>query len=410
MRLILALWAAGLLGGVPLAHAGLEVTPVEFVTAGNAAQPSVAVDPAVGFVLTWQERGPERNALKFAVIGAGGAEVRRGTVASGKDWFVNGADFPSLAVLDNGDWVTYWLQKSSPGTYSYDIRAIRSRDQGQSWDPAITVHRDGTETEHGFVAMTSAGADRVQLAWFDGRRMAGADPHAHEGSAEHMTLRTAVLGRDGKLMQEAELDDLTCSCCQTDAVRGRSRSLVVYRDRTDKEIRDIGTVVYADGSWSTPGRVHADNWMIAGCPVNGPAVVARGDRFSVLWPTMAGGEMRIQLAHGDGTAFDAPQQLAEGVAETGRVDLVTWGNTGFLASRVRQAEGVTALVIDALDATGHSVFQATVAGKVGGFPRMARWGDAVLLAWAQAGATAGTSAIGVALITAGGSSTDTSAD
>lgn len=401
MRLKLSFWAAGLLAGVPLAHADLQVAPIELAIEGNAAQPSVAVDPKVGFVLTWQERGPERNTLKFAVIDAGGEEIRRGTAADGADWFVNGADFPSLVVLDNGDWVTYWLQKTSQGTYSYDIRSIRSRDRGQSWDKPITIHRDGTETEHGFVAMSSAGGDRVQLAWFDGRRMAGADPHAHEGAAEHMTLRTAMLGRDGKLVQERELDDLTCSCCQTDAVRGASRTLVVYRDRTDTEIRDIGTLVYSGRTWSRPGRVHADGWEIAGCPVNGPAVVARGDRFSVLWPTMAGGEMKVRLAHGDGTTFDAPQLLAGGSAELGRVDLATWGKTGFLASRVRQDQGATELVVDELDATGRSVSQVSVATRVGGFPRMARLGDVVLLVWAEAGATSGTSRVGVARITVG---------
>jgi hypothetical protein len=395
------LWTAVLLLGAPLAHAGLQVQPVELEIQGNAAQPSVAVDPKAGFVLTWQERGPERAALHFAVVDAQGTEIRRGTAASGSDWFVNGADFPSLVVLDNGDWVTHWLQKTSPGTYSYEIRSVRSRDGGKSWDTPVTIHRDGTDTEHGFVAMSSAGGDRVQFAWFDGRRMAGADPDAHEGAAEHMTLRTAMLGRDGKLVQEQELDDLTCSCCQTDAVRGGSRTLLVYRDRTEQEIRDIGTLVYSAGHWTKPGRVHADDWKMPGCPVNGPAVVARDDRFSVLWPTMAGGEMKVRLAHGDGTTFEAPQLLAGGSAELGRVDLATWGTTGFLASRVRQGQGATELVVDELDAAGRPVSQASVATKVGGFPRMARLGDVVLLAWAEAGAATGTSRVGVARITAG---------
>jgi hypothetical protein len=208
-----------------LAHAAIRIEPVDFAVDGNAAQPSLTVDPQAGFVLTWQQRGPELSTLGYAVIDAQGQETRRGIVAQGRDWFVNGADFPSLAVLANGDWVTYWLQKTAPDTYAYAIRSVRSRDQGRSWDAPVTIHRDGTDTEHGFVAMSPAGADRVLMAWFDGRRMAGADPHAHEGAGEHMSLRAAVLGRDGQLREEHELDDLTCSCCQTDMVRGRTRTL-----------------------------------------------------------------------------------------------------------------------------------------------------------------------------------------
>lgn len=395
----LMLWAWSSL--LPAASfAGLKIDPIPFETGGNAAQPSLTHDPAAGFVLTWQERGPQTSTLAYALLAADGGEIRRGVIAAGRDWFVNGADFPSLVVLDNGDWVSYWLEKTAPDTYAYAIRSVRSRDQGQNWEPPITIHRDGTDTEHGFVAMTPAGNDRVQLTWFDGRRMAGSDPHAHEGAGEHMTLRAAVLGRNGQLSQEQELDDLTCSCCQTDAVRGRTRTLLVYRDRDADELRDIGTLVQSDGRWSVPGRLHADGWKIAGCPVNGPAVVARGDRFSVLWPTMAGGEMQLKLAHGDGRRFAAPVALAAGVAELGRVDLATWGADGFLATRVRQGDAAPELVLDELDADGSSVSQTRVAGKVGGFPRLARQGEVALLAWAQAGATPGTNTVGVVRITA----------
>ena len=393
--------AACLLLSLP-AHAQFQLSPVAFVTGENSAQPSVVADPGQGFVVTWQERGAPVHQLKFAVLDALGGEIDRGTIAQGENWFVNGADFPNLAVLDNGDWVSFWLQKTSADTYSYDIRTLRSRDRGKTWDSSVVVHEDATATEHGFVSMLAAGGDQVRLVWLDGRRMAGAggDHEGHEGAAEHMSLRTATLGRDGKLKDARELDDLTCACCQTDAVRGATRTLVTYRDRSSAEIRDIGALVFSGSKWSKPSLIHADHWTIAACPVNGPALVARGDRFAVLWPTMAGGDLQVRFAIGDGKSFAAPVMLAGGAPELGRVDLATWGDNGFLATRVRQGNDGTELVVEELDAKGRSTSSKSVANKVGGYPRLARSGDSALLVWAQAGASSGSTRLGLARISA----------
>ena len=88
--------------------------------------------------------------------------------------------------------------------------------------------------------------------------------------------------------------------------------VAVYRDRSSKEIRDIGAVVFnAKGNASAPKRVHADNWTMPGCPVNGPALAARGERFLVAWPTMAAGPMAVRAALGDGSRFDAPARPSD---------------------------------------------------------------------------------------------------
>lgn len=378
------------------AFAELSFQSRSITTSAHAAQPSVAVDPGAGFVLTWQERGSP-NRLLFAVLDQNGLEQRRGQIAEGEDWFINGADFPSLVVLDNGDWLSFWLQKTSPGTYAYAIHSVRSRDAGLNWDPPVVVHTDGTDTEHGFVSMVPAGADRVRLLWLDGRRMAGAG-HDHEGEGEHMTVRTASLGRDRILREQKELDELSCSCCQTDAVRSDSGVLFAYRDRSEAEIRDISVIRHSANGWSKPLRVFADDWTIAGCPVNGPALAASGGQFAVLWPTMAGGEMRIRFARGDGSTFSEPVTLAEGVSETGRVDLVGWGDGGYLATRLRQTSAGPELQIDQIDGASNAQPVHTIRGKIGGFPRIARLDGSALLAWTEAGAEQGSSRLGLMLV------------
>lgn len=391
--------AAILIATAPVARAApaLAAERLAFDAGAVAAQPSLAVDPREGFVLTWQEKRDAASALRYAVIGRDGAELRRGLVSEGPDRFVNGADFPNLAVLDNGDWVTFWLQKTAKGTYAYEIRSVRSRDAGRTWEPPIVIHRDGTPTEHGFVSMVPAGGDRVRLVWLDGRRMAAsADAHG-EGADEHMTLRTAVLARDGAPRDEHELDALTCACCQTDLVRTGDGALAAYRDRTPGEIRDIAVAAFDGKAWSAPARAHADEWRMPACPVNGPALAARGGRVALTWPTMASGEMRVAFALRDGAGFAGPAVLAEGPAELGRVDLAAYGE-GWLASRVANVDGVPTLRVAAVDDRGHASTTLDVATRVGGYPRLARDGDVALIAWTESAGAPGATRIGLARI------------
>ena len=399
--------------------APLAVERLDFPSGAKAAQPSVAVDARDGFVVTWQERDGDASALRYAVLDAGGRERRRGTVSTGKDRFVNGADFPNLAVLDNGDWTTFWLQKTAADTYAYEVRLVRSRDRGRTWDAPVVVHRDGTATEHGFVSMAPAGGDRVRLVWLDGRRMArGAEAHAgsahaagsHAGGAhgaeapEHMTLRGAVLGRDGVPREESELDTLTCACCQTELVRAGASTIAAYRDRTEAEVRDVGVLVHDGRAWSKPARAHADGWTMPACPVNGPALAARGDEIALAWPTMASGEMDVLVARADGESparFGSPVALARGATELGRVDLAAWGEEAWLALRVALRGRVPTLVVSALDPSLRERASLDVAGPVGGYPRIAVSGGTALVAWTEPVAgESGATRIGLARITA----------
>src|SRR5690606_41099939 len=119
-----------------------------------------------------------------------------------------------------------------------------------------------------------------------------------------------------------ELDAMTCSCCQTDMARGARRTLAVYRDRSSGEVRDISAVSIDATGISPPRQVHEDGWVMQGCPVNGPALAARGDRFLAVWPTMADESMKVRIAMDTDGEFATPASLARGSAELGRVDVV----------------------------------------------------------------------------------------
>lgn len=359
---------------------------------GDAAStPSLATDPARGLVLTWQTRDAKSAALRYALLDATGRELRRGVVAQGQDWFVNWADFPGLIVLDNNDWVTYWLQKSAAGTYAYDLRLTRSTNGGGRWSEPLTPHDDGTPTEHGFASLLPLDGARVQVMWLDGRHAPGAATgHAagHGDEEGPMTLRSAVIDWHDRIEAAAELDARTCSCCQTDSARIGKRSLVVYRDRSEKEVRDIALVEReGDGAWSAPQIVHADGWSVPACPVNGPAIAANGETALIAWPTMAGGPLSVRYLLRSGQTNSAMQVLEQGTEVIGRVDASAAADGGFAISWLGASKGATALKLATLDASGKLLRIREVArlepGRSTGHPRLVWYRGAHYLTWTE---------------------------
>lgn len=302
----------------------------------GSAQPDLAKAPDGRVLLSWiNSGGGRRPALQIAEFYADGHWEGPRTVAVGNSMFTNWADTPHIvATADHALW-THWLQKSAAAPYAYDVMLVRSLDHGMNWSAPRTVHDDGTRTEHGFVSMWAQGEGSLGVAWLDGRNTAEADPskahddpvkgHAEVHGDDHgggaMTLRAAVFDANLRVSAETELDAMTCDCCQTDVAATAGGAVLVYRDRDEHEIRDIHAVRFDGKAWSKPVRVHADDWKMPACPVNGPSVAAQGNEVAVAWYTAAGDKPAVELARsGDGGAtFAEPVTVDTGIATQGRV-------------------------------------------------------------------------------------------
>ncbi len=231
-----------------------------------------------------------------------------------------------MSAFGEGQLAAHWLQKSATGTYDYDVRVAISPDDGQNWGPSFIPHTDGVAAEHGFVTMLPLENGRIFATWLDGRNTKGeghdtGDGHGHGGGP--MTLRAAEFDANGQLFSEAELDARVCDCCQTDAAITSQGPVVVYRDRSKEEIRDISIVRQVDGRWLAPQPIHHDGWTIAGCPVNGPAIAAKGESVAVAWFTSASEEAQVKVAFSEdaGATFSDPIRVDDG-ENIGRVDIV----------------------------------------------------------------------------------------
>jgi hypothetical protein len=341
--------------------------------------------------LSWIEKLENRHALKFAVLKQGAWSAPR-TIAEGGNWFVNWADFPSLIALPDGSLVAHWLVKSAAQTYAYDVNLSRSGDGGRRWSTPFVPHTDKTPTEHGFVSLLPAGKGRAGVVWLDGRRFnTAAAEKAHGGhgsSSDEMTLRYAVTDGMGRLAEEAEIDGRVCECCQTSAALTSEGVIVAYRDRSEKEVRDIAIARQVKGRWLTPQLVHKDDWQIDGCPVNGPSIAAAGRQVVVAWFTGARDVAKVNVAFSDdaGATFSDAIQADDG-KPLGRVEvLMLPDRTALLVWLESSAAGaeIRARRLQAKAPKGPSLVVAkSTAGRASGFPQVALSKGEVIFAWTQ---------------------------
>ncbi len=341
--------------------------------------------------LSWLERGDGRMAtLRFATLD-GDRWTEPVSIASGSDFFVNWADFPSVVELPDGRLAAHWLQRTGSGTYHYRVRISQSADAGLTWSEPLTPHRDGVHAEHGFVSLFHWEGDSLAAVWLDGRRFESNGDHSR--ASNEMMLYHTTVAPDGGLGVERPLDERVCECCQTAVAMTGRGPVVVFRDRSPDEIRDIGIVRRVNGQWTSTAHVHDDGWRIGGCPVNGPALGARRETVAVAWFTAPSDSARVNVAFSTdaGETFGPPVRVDDG-DPIGRVALILDGDgngEGALVSWLeRVGDGaevrVRRIAQDGARSESRTV-AASSAARASGFPRMVRANDDVIFAWTLAG-------------------------
>jgi len=353
--------------------------------AGQASEgPRISVGPDGQLALSWMDRNEHGGTLRYTTL-----EDRKWQAASDvvtdPDMFVNWADIPSVVPLSAGNWLAHWMSKSADATYAYDVKVSHSADDGASWSEPTSPHDDGTPTEHGFVSISQT-KDATYLVWLDGRKMAG---EATEDSVDTgMTLRGAAIGVNGELSNEQLIDDFVCDCCRTDTAIASTGRVAVYRNRTAEEIRDIYITRHVDGAWQTGVPISDDGWEIAGCPVNGPAIVANGDVVAVAWFTAANDQPVVQarISTDAGVTFGEPIVISKQNV-IGQVDIEILDESAVAVSWLEKNGGALANQIDVklmpvtLDGTRGNdlVIGRTEYGRA--VPQMVRRADDLIFVW-----------------------------
>ena len=139
--------------------------------------------------------------------------------------------------------------------------------------------------------------------------------------------------------------------------------------------------------WTQPRRVYEDNWEIAGCPVNGPKIIADGKKVAIAWYTMAQDTAKVKVIFSTnaGASFSEPVRIDEG-KPLGRVDIAFVGED-MVASWLEQKDKHAEIRLVQLNATGKvgpsRLLTKTSAERSSGFPIMEPYKDKLLVAWTE---------------------------
>lgn len=346
-----------------------------------SAQPYLFTDKNGVVYLSWIEKSGDKSLLKFSTLN-NGQWSEPVVITSGDNWFVNWADFPMLASNGEAHLMAHILVKSGEGMFEYDVKLITSRDNGNSWSGPMLLHDDGKKAEHGFVSLMPY-QDQFFVAWLDGRNtvIEGAVEH-HEGHHGEMTLRAAIVDTEGIKTGEWELDNRVCECCQTSAALTSNGPIVVYRDRSEDEIRDISIVRFINGQWTAPKTIFPDHWKIAGCPVNGPQAVAQGNNLAVAWFSVPDKKAQVNIIFSEdgGATFNDPIRIDEGSA-IGRVDVVLLDEKSAMISWMEGSMIKVAKVHKDGTKEASIIIASSYDSRSSGFPQMTKSGNKLVFAW-----------------------------
>jgi hypothetical protein len=337
-----------------------------------------------GVIVSWLERSGAMSQLKFAERTPSGWSEPT-TVASGDKWFLSYADPPTVLRRPDGSLLANWLLSTNPVYEGSDLQLSYSRDNGKTWAQPVVPHHDGTQQQHAFPSFFELPGNGLGVIWLDGRDVQPSEANPEGGP---MALRYAAYDAQWKRTAEGVVDPRACECCSTSVAMTSDGVLTAFRDRSDKEIRDIAVTRLDNGKWTEPTRVHDDNWEVYSCPVNGPIVSANGRNAVVAWFTVKDdkGQAWAAFSSDAGRSWGQPIRLDDGTS-LGRVGVELLDDGSAVASWVEYADKRGQFKLRRIEpsgtrseAVGVSAASAVLAMDT---PRMTRRGKELVLAWTE---------------------------
>lgn len=370
-RVRLALLAAPQLAAAP-APARLE--PLGVPAAAGASSPQLAL-AGERLDATWIEpAGADGHRVRFAGFD-GRVWSAPATVAAGADLVANWADTPGLVAAGDGSLLAWYLVRAPGDSHSYDAYLARSTDGGARFEPLGRLNDDGVAAEHGFVSAVAEGRG-ARLFYLDGRATPG-------GGATQ--LRTVYV-EAARIGASEALDEAVCDCCPTAAAPlADGGTLVAFRDREPGEVRDVRLLRRPAAGPASSQIAASERWQMPGCPVNGPALAAEGDRLALAWFSAANDRPRVSAAvSGDGGRTLAAAVELDAAAPLGRaaVAVLSEGYAVAWLARIGSEAELRLARLDRAGRPGPALALARLpAGRATGVPRLVRMGERLIVAW-----------------------------
>jgi hypothetical protein len=305
--------------------------------------------------------------------------------------------------------VVVWSAKTAAGT---QLLSARSDDAGKTFALPFPLPGSEASGNRGWQSIATDRKGGVATVWLDHREIAssraattstGHAGHQHRAGGQkpadgvaRAQLSKLMFSRLGEPGSSRTLTGGVCYCCKTAIATDASGGVyAAWRHVYEGNIRDIAFTKSSDGgrTFSRPVRVSDDNWVLDGCPENGPAIaVDDANRIHVVWPTLIPGskpsaEPTLALFYAmstDGRRFTPRQPVPiEGFPR--HPQIAVRPNGELIVAWDEQARGTRriALARGRVDAKGSArvVRQSIADGQRAEYPAVAQAGDATIVAW-----------------------------
>jgi hypothetical protein len=299
-----------------------------------------------------------------------------------------------------------WTAKSASGTR---LVSARSNDGGKSFGAAVSVPGGDASGNRGWESAAVTAQGDFVAVWLDHREVPARTPGAQTGEAHQHGAATQRAPAEG--VARAQLSQIffarlgepasaraiapgVCYCCKTSVATGADGTIIAaWRHVYPGNVRDIALAKSSDGgrTFATPVRVSEDNWVLDGCPENGPAVaIDSTNAIHVLWPTLvrasAGAEETMALFYAtskDDQRFTKRQRVpTEGVPRhpqlavgPGGAITIAWDEQLKAGRRIVVAKGIS---------EGNNAVRfvrQSVSDGPGTYPVVASLANAAIVAW-----------------------------
>ncbi|MBL7770390.1 MAG: exo-alpha-sialidase [Flavipsychrobacter sp.] len=283
------------------------LSATQIVTDHASLIPGLTKDQLNRPVLSWVEQLPEnRFRMRYAISTNNGKSFEAPVIVTPSITLSPHAEnAPKLVFKPSGEIIAVWgvtstsLQQgiekkegsdehsyhNGPNTiksvpkskYAGQVYYSQSFDDGKNWTTARPLVNDpeGNDQRYFDVALNQEG--EAVIIWLDNRKKS-----TKEGSALFMATTYQQEG----FQQQHKIAETTCQCCRTKLlIDQQNRIHVVYRTILEDSIRDMVHQVSSDGgkSFSTPKRIHDDNWIVKSCPHTGPTMTINQSGLHFAW-------------------------------------------------------------------------------------------------------------------------------
>jgi hypothetical protein len=324
---------------------------------------------------------------------------------------LNGEQPPRVAMRGNTLTVV-WTSKGANGTR---LLQSRSADGGRTFAKSTPVPGGEAAGNRGWENAIADASGRVYAVWLDHRELAQQDGavamahHDHTAAASAKPDGVAMAQKsklylgalDGGVAPRA-ITGGVCYCCKTALATAADGSVfAAWRHVYPGNIRDIAFTSSRDGgrTFSAPLRVSEDQWVLEGCPDDGPAMaVDAKNRVHIVWPTLIteknADEPTIALFYAmssDGRRFTPRKRLpTEGMPHHPQIAIGPDGSLTIAWDEGANGKRRAAIAQTSADAAAASPMIRTLVGDAAVYPVVAATAGATVVAWTSGASTAST--------------------